>query len=486
MATGGLWSNSGAARYIHIVCLLAGILLVLMLPLKKEIWYDETVSILCAKGISHDAPALFAHTNTVSSATLAGLNTTRQVLDATVNDNANSFVYNLLLHGYTRIAGNSLQAYTWFSKLVSVATLLAFFFLCNQFFEQKTWTGLAIILLATDTDFLGMSHEIRAYALGIFQVTMASVYFYRYLFQAAKPASLLWAGLFSAAAFLTHFLAVYVLLGWLAALVFSRKSKLFTPVNGVFLLVPVAIIALFFGYAYPGLQTMSRQNHDIQLKTMAAGFSNVEVFFRCLKFMAINAKVVFPAFAGSRPVIVASFVLLIAMYIAAVKSTADRTERFRLHLLFWLSAGNSLFLAALCIKSHHYTALYFRYFSFCLPFCSLFAAYALYVFYRNSKIPKAVTAGATALLLLPSLVLFASSVYKSHAVLKYNHPWVAQMITRGHINRIEVPEWRDAFLVNSFLPGSYKIDYFRNPAATDFTLYQADSATRVPVIRIDE
>ena len=90
--------NSGLAKKINIFCLLAAIIAVLLLPLKKEIWYDETISMQCSKGISSDAPSLFANTNTTNSETLAGLNTAGNVFNATVLDNGNSYLFNIGLH----------------------------------------------------------------------------------------------------------------------------------------------------------------------------------------------------------------------------------------------------------------------------------------------------------------------------------------------------------------------------------------------------
>ena len=158
------------------------IIIVLILPLKKEIWYDETVSVLCARGISHDAPMLFANTNVVSSVALAQLNTPANVFNATVNDNANSFLYNICLHWYTAVAGNSITSYMLFSKLLAIATLIAFYFLCGLFFGRGSpFTSVAIMLLAIDIDFIGMSHEIRAYQMGILFVTLAAIYFYKFI-----------------------------------------------------------------------------------------------------------------------------------------------------------------------------------------------------------------------------------------------------------------------------------------------------------------
>ncbi len=136
--------SPGIAKKINIFCLLAAVAAVLILPLRKEIWYDETVSMLCSKGINHDSPALMGNTTTMNSATLEQMNTLGNVYKATVLDNANSFVYNMKLHYFTMLFGNSIAVYMLFSKLCAIVTLLAFFALCRLVFKDSIFTAVAI------------------------------------------------------------------------------------------------------------------------------------------------------------------------------------------------------------------------------------------------------------------------------------------------------------------------------------------------------
>ncbi len=482
----GIFRKRGLTEIINLVCLITGIFIIILLPLKKEIWYDETVSILISKGISPDTKQLFADNTPVSSATLHQFNTIPHVFEATVSDNANSFIYNLALHWYTQLCGNTIAGYMWFSKLIAIATLIAFWFLCKLFFNNNIFTSVAILLLSTDIDFVAMSHEIRAYAMGILFITLAAVNFYKFMYRAEKPVWLFLTGLFSVAAVLCHFLSVYVVVVFLVALIYNKGRALFATKNIIAIVMPVLMIAAYFLGTYSGLQTMSRQNHEIQERALAAGFSNLEVMSRAMKFTAVNLKLVFPSFMGSRQVIIMSFLLAVALYGAGIKLAKDKEQKSTLHLLLALSAGSSIFLALLCAKSHHYTALYYRYFSFCLPFCCLFVAYLLYLFFTSPRIKNAIASGIAVVIILPSVLLFVQWVKNTKPVQKYNFTDVAGIITASGYNKIEVPQWRDAFLINALLPDGYKIDYFRNPAATEFTVYKAEGITKIPVIRNDE
>lgn len=476
----GKWVRFGNLAILALACIL-----VLVMPLKKEIWYDETVSVLCANGISHDTPGEFARDSVLSSAQIEQQSSPRHVFDATVNDNGNSYLYNILLHGFIRVAGRSLNAYMLFSKLVSIIALVVFFGLSQLFFRGTVFTGISVLLLAMDIDFLGMSHEIRAYSLGILFVLLAAYYLHHFLFQSRTTIYFWWAGFFSACAVLTHFLAIYMVLVFLVALLAYKPRLTFTVKNLLVLSVPLAMLAVFLLLAYPGLQTMSRQNHDIQLHAQQSGFSPAEVAWRAMRFLAINFKVALPAFTTNKIVLVGSFLLVWGLFLAGRKYATLPEQLRSLSLLFLPGLFAVTFLAVLCLKSHHYTALYYRYFSFCLPFCALFAAYVLCVFWSNAQAPNLLKAAVSLLILVPVITLFAMGMARSKAEVKYNHIAIASQIVNGHITRISVPEWRDAMLIHSFLPKGYNLTYFRTMGAGVFTLYTDAGPLQVPVTRID-
>jgi len=477
--------STALARKINIFCLLAAIVLVLALPFKKEIWYDETVSIRCSKGISHDAPSLLSNLDAASSADLAQLNNVANVFNATVLDNGNSFLYNICLHWFTLLFGNSLTAYMLLSKLCAIASLIAFYVLCNLFFRNSIFTSVAILFLATDNNFMGMSHEIRAYSMGIFFVTIAAIYFFKFLYEKESPFYLFLTGIFSVCAILSHFLSVYVILVFLGALLFTKKARLFSGKNIVAMLIPITLLATFFYFSYTGLKLMSTQNHQIQVRNASHSFSIWEAIQRSVKFTAINFKAVFPAF-GNRPIVtIISFLMVFALYVIGIKVTSNIAEKNRLHLLFLLGAAGSLFLLVLSMKAQHYTSLYYRYYSFCVPFCCLFMAYLLFIFFSSPKFSSLATGGIIAITLFPAGLLFLLGVLSARPQLAYNHLVVADKIVQEKITKMEVPDWENSLLVQCFLPKGYKIDYVRNLNSPNFTLYKANTIERIPVIKKD-
>ncbi|MCD6012147.1 MAG: hypothetical protein K0Q79_2009 [Flavipsychrobacter sp.] len=481
MAAPALTGNSFVQK-INFFCLIAAIAIVFILPFKKEIWYDETVSMLCSKGISHDTPAQFANDTSISSAQLDRLNNTNDVFRATVNDNANSFLYNYKLHWFTQMLGSSVPIYMLLSKLCAIATLIAFFALSRSLLNNSIFTGIAIILLVSDLNFISMSHEIRAYAMGTMFVTFAALFFYKFIAR-EKAVYLFLNALFSVCAVLSHFLSVYIIAVFLCVLLIVKGKTLFTVKNIIAILVPASLLGLFFYYAYSGLNVMSSQSRHIEEGYADFGYKTSEVFLRSMKYVAINFKAVMPAFKDNAVIIFVSFLFIPILYYTGIWASTTKTEKRDLHILFALGISSSIFLLVLSLKSHHYTSLYFRYYSFGLPFSTLFVAYLLYVCYNSPKVSGFIKTCLSVLLIIPAFVFFAIGTLKETSVLRYNHPSIAADIARNKVSKIEVPEWQDALLLHTLLPQGYKIDYFRSSEGPYFTLYKTTGVEKIPVIK---
>jgi len=475
--------STGLAKKINIICLLAAIAAVLILPRSKEVWYDETVSILCSKGINHDTHTLFANDTVISSATLERLNNMGNVYKATILDNGNSLVYNVKLHYFTMLFGNSIGVYMLFSKLCAIVALLAFSWLCRLVLKDSIFTAVAIVLLATDLTFIGMSHEIRAYELGTCFVTLAAVFFYKFMYEEEKPFYLFLLGIFSVGAVLSHFLSVYVILVFLGYLVVSKKARLIKPRNLAAIAVPVVLVAVYMWFAVVGLQFMSHQNETIHAKAAVLPFSAMHVIYRSMAMASMDFSAVFPAFGEKKAAVIFSFLLVVGLYIMAWVWAEQKDEKKKLTLLFLLGASGSLFLALLCFKSQHYTALYNRYHSFCVPFASLATAYALYLITKAGEVNKLIKAGVISVIILPALGLFFIAARKTRTVVEYSHIGVATKIVSDKVSKIEIPDWDDALLIQAVLPKGYKIDYVLRPASPYFALYKNGAVERVPLIK---
>lgn len=469
-------------KKINIFCLFAAIAIVFILPFKKEIWYDETVSMLCSKGISHDTPAGYANAATISSTQIEELNTTENVFKATVNDNANSFLYNYALHLTTRLFGNTVSMYMLLTKLCAIMTLIAFYALSRLLLKDSIFTAIAVILLVSDLNFISMSHEIRSYAMGTMFITLAAFWFYKFLLL-DRTISLFVTALCSAGAIMSHFLSVYIIVVFLGVLLFTKGKSLFTLWNIIAVLLPVSVLGAFLYYSIQGLNIMSSQSKTIEEVYSHAAYSIWGVISRSMKYLAINFKAVLPAFRENIATIVVSFLFIPLLYYIGILASVTQSEKRNLHTLFALGSISSVFLMLLSLKSGHYTALYFRYYSFGLPFSNLFISCLLYTCYNSPRVNAIVKHGLSAVVIIPAFLFFAQGVLRENHIIKYNHPAIAEGIVKNNIHKVGIPEWHDAVLLHALLPQGYKIDYFRTADGPYYTLFGPTGIEKIPVIK---
>jgi len=477
--------HSNIIKTINFLVLFASVLLVLFLPYKKEIWYDETISMMCSKGVNPGGPTVFSNPDRCSSEQLQQVNTVSNVFAATVVDNSNSFLYNVSLHWFTSVFGNALSTYVLLSRIIGALTLLVVFILSVSLLGNSLFVSLVSILLYTDIDFVGMSHEVRAYIMGMMLSSLAGISFFRYINNGSKPFSLFITALVSVAAVLTHFLSVYVVLVFVLSLLVIYKKQFFTLRNIIAISLPVLLIVIFFYFSMTGLEIMSIQNAKIKSLSVIHGFSYVKVLIGTLKFFSLNFKFVLPAFINKSIVIMLSAASVLGVYYLAIRKAVNATVRRNLHLLFILGSSSSIFLAFLCFKSQHYTALYYRYHSFSIPFSTLFVVYALWVITKGISNKRIIPVGLVSVFLFPCILYYVVAIRSRNPKMSYNHLKVAEEIVNNNITEIEVPEWADIYLIHSAMPAGYKVDYVRNNLSVDFTLRNAGGSFQIQKLAKD-
>ncbi len=466
--------------------LFVGLLLIFLLPLEKDIWYDESISVLCSKGISYETSLAFTGRDTVTAGEISRYNTFLDVYVATVRDNANSFLYNVGLHWFTGIFGNSLGIYVLFSKLLAAITLLVSFQLARMLMGYHPLTGIATLLLMFDGIFLGMSHEVRAYIMGMLFAALTGLSVLKCITTGISPRRLLTASLWAVAAILCHFLSVYVILSLFAFVLVIGWRRLFTVANIAAVAIPVLLLGVYFYLSLDGLKVMQGQNDTIAAKVADTGHQATlgVVLTETLRLAALDFKLQLVSFAGnSLLIITCSFALVLLLFIWSLK--VARTREVRINLLFLFCAGisGSLFLAFLCLRSGHLTAIYGRYHSFCIPFATLFSAYALFVLFQNVRgSSRYAVFTFAALIIIPCTVYFVKIAQDRSVDAKYNQYKVAAAVIAQKADRVVVPHVRHAFLIQSFMPSGIELSYIIDAQATQYTLFGGAGVQKMNIL----
>jgi len=457
------------------------------MPTKKQIWYDETVSILCSKGISHNTKNELATVKNTNNTELNKLNNSRNVFQATLTDNGNSYLYNILLHYYSEIVGNSTFKFMMLSVILGIGALIAFYFLCTHIFGTSILTSVCLVMLMEDSVFWGMAHEIRAYELGILFVTLSGLFIYRFIYTNEKSTYLFLGTLFAVCAVLSHYLAVYVLLVFVAGLLIVKWRSLFRIPNLIAIAIPAMFLAIYIFMSIRGFTIMNRQNDTITKLRATELFSLSGVFSRSLKLTAISFKSVLPAFKSSVVFSGIAMLFVIGIAIYSYTCTSSKNEKSKFSFFLFAGAGASVFLTALSIISHHYTALYNRYYSFSVPFTTIFIIYSFKIIYDSKKLSPILVTALLFLFFIPESYLHISGLRAKGPSVKYNHSQIADKIYAENIHELWVPKWRDALLVNCFIADNYLLNYhLGNTSDSSFVLLKNNVADSVRVVAIDE
>jgi len=468
-----------ANKWINICCVVAALLAVFLYPVKHSIWYDESISVLCSKGITYDTKDHFPAAQPLSSSAIEACNNPAQVFHTTVMDNANSLLYNEGLHFFTLVCGNSLSSYILWSRLCAAAALIAFFCLAVMLMGDSIFVAAAVILYCTDMVFWSMANEVRAYSLGMLFVTLAAISLFKYTYKRTTPFNLFLFGLWSVCAMLSHFFTVYIT-GILAfALLYRHRASLLTGRNLAAMLLPVGLFVVYFICAIDGF--MPKQVHTmILLSKTQERYSILQGMSLFAKHTAVNFKAIFPFLSVSPAVAFLSLGFIVVLFFYGLRLLVhDKNKKEQYLVLFALGISSSILLMLLSIKNQVYTPFYLRYFSFSIPFCCLFAALALKILWdhRGNKLVKIALA---VILIIPPAGYWAMQLGKP-AGNSYNHMAIAEKIISGHITKAEVPDWTDAFLIQSFLPGGYNIDYLQKPGIPVFKLYSVSDSVTIPI-----
>ncbi len=477
MVTAG---NNVMNRIDQAVLILA-MLFVLLMPVSKKIWYDETVSVLCSKGISHNTPAQYANATIITNTELEQHNTAANVFDATVVDNSNSYLYNIKLHFFTNMFGNTVNMYVLLSRLFAIAALACFYILSRKFISSPGFRAAAIFFLCTDPVFWGMAVEIRAYMAGIFFICLSAIFLIRFLNENDSPVNLFFTLLFSVGALLCHFLTAYVLLVYALLLLVYKGKTLLSKKYILPVVVPVLLLGVFFLFSISGLQVMGKQNKVIS-EIHKDSFTYSSVLFNFLKFTAVNMKVVLPAFHPSNIIKIIAAAILLLVYMAGRKAAKSNGQFKPMHMLLLLALSGSLFLTALSLAAGHNTPFYNRYFSFSIPFNCLFIAFFLQLLFQHSR-NAIVKYAALAFFIVPVVFLFYKGL-KIQTDVKYSHTQIAEIISSKNMTDVEVQEPGDALLIHCFLPKGYQLNYHIIPTATEFKASNQSLTEAVPIVRI--
>ena len=298
---------------INLFILLLTIVAVIAFFPHKQLYFDESHSIMTSKGISLANIEKVPDTGTITSADLAKFNNLADIYYT------GSGLHGIGLAYFSDFFNNTLSSYVAFSALWGVLALIVLYFLCGIIFGDSIFTGVALLLYITDLWTLNTMYFIRPYMMCVCLVICAGYFFFRYLFRGRSPWSIFFLTLFSTACVCSHYFTFYIILVYVLAILYHDRLKFFSLKNilAIILALPPVII-----YLYPAKDLFGLFGRYQVVKGNLLPVAHIGVWtFASLFFknVAINFKMVYPLFRDILIVRLTSFLFVVFIYIFGLR-----------------------------------------------------------------------------------------------------------------------------------------------------------------------
>lgn len=234
-----------------------GLILRLVMITAYGIWHDERVSVLIAQGLHHSQPV----TGEITVAELHAFNNLPSVVDATILDNGNGLLYNVILHFWIQLFGNSDFAVRFLSVLLSVLCIPLIHAFAERLLGSRRIAFSAALFMAIHPLLIGYAQQARPYAMGTFFTILSSTIFLNVIRERASFRAYIWYAVWSACALLTHYLTAYVILAQIIVFVFQvRSSRAYIH----YFLSGCLVVLVFFTWmingGLEGMKVLDQQN----------------------------------------------------------------------------------------------------------------------------------------------------------------------------------------------------------------------------------
>jgi len=475
---------TNTTRVINISTVFLCIILLFVFFPKKTLNYDEPFQIMCSHGIGNSVIHKFDSSTLITAQELSKENTFKNVF----LEGGDSIHY-VLLHYFTAIAGNGLQSYVLFSVLWTIGTIIAFYFMCRVLFKDSLVVSIAIICLFFNMIFDSQIYVIRHYMSGVFFITMAGIYFFKYIFDRNSIGNFIMLLVFCFLSFISHYFTVFIIAGFGLVILARERLKFFNRNNIVAFLVAFGLLLLYYSvHSNPLVGMQVQRNYATKFVMNQQNQSIFSISSLFMRYFSISFGMLFTVLKDVFWVRFLSFFVVIASFFyAGIRLIKDKPALSRVSILFVVAVCNPLFILLLVLLSRVTLLFTYRYFIFGVPFCMAYVAFIMKYIFDSKKLKYSVQYIVVVLFLAPSLIEFVLLHSRPVVGPACNHYQVINDIVKNDVHRIDVPGTVDAVFINCMLPENYDIKYYIKPGTSDAVLYRgaSEKLEEIPLIKND-
>lgn len=462
-----------------IIILFVGTLLRFYHLNKFGIWSDEEETILIANGqkILNDSLGVFTYANIHKSDNVRG------VLNSTIADNGNSIFYNLTLHFWLNLWGNSTTSSRALSCIFGVLIIILTFKLSDFLFQNAGISLFITLFVAIHPLLISFSQQARAYSLGTFLSLLSTYYFLNIILR--KNQSVLFYLLYvlsATAALLSHYLTAPILLAqFIIFLLFARDKRLLAKS----VVAGLSVFGLFYLWmiigGFDGMNVLNTQNTEYT--KLASGYQDGEnAFYLPATFSNILkgwGQIWLQIFGNAlqqfnfqlRNILVLIILPLFPILYTIFASLKNNINKQNIIILVVLTFTQTVFATILAVRSGHIISFQPLYTTFILPYAVILLGYSLYCFREIYKLPSVILYASITAIMLISLIPHYLNI-NGHFPATDLHAEAAAYIVNNcdQNNEIIYNSSRNARLINLHL--TKEIDVQQSIDTTLNTLYK--------------
>lgn len=240
---------------------------------------DESITLFLINGYQveghHDFKVLTELPETFTREDIRKQKTYRNVVEASIRHNGNSFGYHLILSWWTKVFGNTNYSIRFLSLMFGVLTVILGYYFARQLFNGRT-AVVAGVLLCMHPLLVEFGQLARAYVPATFFVLLSTYS----LFQISVSKRHLWLHipLYVIAVIVTafcHYLVLYVLIAHILLVLFFHSHK---KAMIQYSIMAVFMLGLFAVWWYNGgKEGKNWNNHELSLRASELNASDISL-----------------------------------------------------------------------------------------------------------------------------------------------------------------------------------------------------------------
>lgn len=359
----------------------------------KELSHDELITIGIANGLKREVVL----SETFTNKDILVYNTVESVKIGTIADNGNSFAYNIVLHYWLKLFGNSNLSARLLSILFGILLIPLIYFFSNSLFKNKTASLIIAFLTSIHPLLVDHAQVSRAYSMGVFFCLLSTFLLYRIVSEEKRNIfEYISYALCVVISLMTHYLTLSVFISHaLIFILFIRNKKVWikgiaTCVLAVFLFS----IWLWVG-GLAGFEVMKDQSNTIGAHAINSDFTQNAYWLPAtpVNIMSGWIQIWLPILGNCfqnfglrlREIsffLLIPFALLAFLYFKTKDNKQEKTIFFSFVVFMIIQTFFTTFLA---INSGHCVSFEPFYSIFIVPYAMIIMGYAMLILYKRMK-----------------------------------------------------------------------------------------------------